>query len=253
MKQFLIVANWKMNMPDELFDYAALPDAHRHVDVVLCPPAPFMERIFALRYALAMPHILGGAQDVSAHEDGAYTGEFSASMLASLGVKYALVGHSERRAYHNETDELVNRKACAALRHDISPIICVGETLAEREAGKAREVLRRQTCAAIAGISAADLERVVFAYEPVWAIGTGLAATPKDAAIGEEAIFDASDDISSAGCRILYGGSVTEENAEELLRVSGICGLLVGGKSLDSKAFAQIVGAAMKISDLERN
>ena len=254
MKRFIIAGNWKMNVPPSLDKYAdTLTRAMRELrvsatqaEVVLCPPSLYTANVTSL----CGKQISVGAQDISAFTSGAFTGEISAAMLADFDVKYALVGHSERRAKHAETDELVNRKAHAALAGGLFPIICVGETLTERQDGKTREVLQRQTAEAIRGMTVEDLGRVVFAYEPVWAIGTGLAATANDAAVGAEAIFGASDVIAAAGCLILYGGSVTEENAESLLRVPELCGLLVGGKSLDADAFAQIVAAAQKISDL---
>jgi triosephosphate isomerase (TIM) len=186
-----------------------------------------------------------GAQDMHWLDQGAYTGETSPLMLKALEVTHVLIGHSERRQYFNETDESVNLKLKAALKHGLTPIVCVGEMLAEREAGQTAEVLQRQTAAALGGIDSAAAHPLVIAYEPVWAIGTGRTATPE---IAEEAHKIIRAQIASslgagvaASTRILYGGSVKPENAGLLCRLEDIDGALVGGASLDAGSFAQIV------------
>jgi len=251
MNRFIIAGNWKMNMPAEIYDFAALPKTPAEVEVLLCPPAPFLERVVALRHILGLPFVNVGAQDVSAADSGAFTGEVSGAMLGSLGVKYAIVGHSERRECHKETDEVVNKKAQAALRNAINPIICVGETLAERESGATVARLTEQVTRALDGLSDENIANIVVAYEPVWAIGTGVAASADDAQSGCKCIRGVVAAMYSAEIAaklpILYGGSMNSKNASELLSCPDINGGLIGGAALDATAFCTIINAAVGI------
>ncbi len=241
----LVVGNWKMHgsraANAELL--AGLLAARPFVgDVAVCTPFVYLGDTAA---ALATSELRWGAQDVSAHEQGAYTGEVSPGMLAELGCRYALVGHSERRAYHAESDLLVAQKAQAALGKGVTPIVCVGETLAEREAGQMAEVVKRQLSAVIHQLGHCAAEMVV-AYEPVWAIGTGRTATPAQAQEVHallRALLQAATGRGDA-MRILYGGSVKPDNAAELFAQPDIDGGLIGGASLKAADFVAIVRAA---------
>ncbi len=245
-KQF-IAGNWKMN--GGLAANEALLGALRQgvgqpvCDVAVCVPAPYLAQVQAL--AQGTPIALG-AQDVSAHAQGAYTGEQSVAMLKDFGVRYAIVGHSERRQYHGETDEVVAAKAGAALAGGITPIVCVGETLAEREAGHTEEVVRRQL-AAVIHANGHCISEIVVAYEPVWAIGTGKTASPEEAqavhAVLRAQLAHAAAD-AAARIRILYGGSMNAANAAALLAQPDIDGGLIGGASLKAPDFLQIIAAA---------
>lgn len=215
-------------------------------EVALCVPAPYLAQIQALKSTennLSM--IQTGAQDVSAWASGAYTGEVSAAMLAELGCRYAIVGHSERRQYHGETDAVVADKAKAALAAGVTPIVCVGETLAEREAGQTEEVVKRQL-AAVIHTNGHCISEIVVAYEPVWAIGTGKTATPQEAqavhAVLRAQLAAASD--RAASVKILYGGSMNAANASTLLAQPDIDGGLIGGASLKATDFLTIIAAA---------
>jgi triosephosphate isomerase len=188
--------------------------------------------------------LIYGAQDISAAASGAYTGEISGSMLAKIGCTYVVIGHSERRANHNETDAVVNAKIKAALANEIKPILCVGEELTIREAGTHVEYVLEQLRNALKGFHKPDLKKIVIAYEPVWAIGTGKTATPEDAqevcaAIRTELRKIGSDEIAD-NCRILYGGSVKSINTLEIMKEADVDGALVGGASLDPEEFARI-------------
>jgi triosephosphate isomerase len=208
-------------------------------DVAVCVPFPYLSETAV---ALAGSDIRWGAQDCSAHEQGAYTGEVSAGMLHEFGCRYAIVGHSERRAYHAESDQLVADKAKAALARGVTPIVCVGETLAQREAGETDAVVKRQLSAVIHTLGHCVGEMVV-AYEPVWAIGTGKTATPEDAqeVIGalRNRLADAYGNTADR-VRILYGGSVKGNNIASIMAQPDIDGALVGGASLDPKDFTLI-------------
>ncbi|TCS39593.1 triosephosphate isomerase [Paucimonas lemoignei] len=213
-------------------------------DIAVCAPAPYLAQC---QSELAGTGVAWGAQDVSVHESGAYTGEVAASMLLDFGCTYAIVGHSERRAYHAETNEVVAQKAARALASGLTPIVCIGETLAEREAGKTAEVVGKQLDAVLNTLDAAQLAKIVLAYEPVWAIGTGKTATP-DMAQEVHAMLrkrlagvsvEAADKV-----RILYGGSMKPENAAELLAMEDIDGGLIGGASLKAVDFLAIAAAA---------
>lgn len=247
MKQKLIVGNWKMN--GSLAANAALLQAikqglpaHNKAGVAVAAPAPYLAQVQA---ELVGTTIGVGAQDVSQHEQGAFTGEASAAMLKEFGVRYALVGHSERRQYHGETDAVVAAKAQAALAKGITPIVCVGETLAEREAGQTEAVVRRQLAAVIHQVGQCVSELVV-AYEPVWAIGTGKTATPEQAqqvhAVLRAQLAAASD--KAARVPLLYGGSMNAANAAQLLAQSDIDGGLIGGAALKAPDFLTIIAAA---------
>ena len=241
-----IFGNWKMN--GSLAANAALLDllkqglGHADCEIAVCAPAPYLAQLQSL---LSGSAIALGAQDVSAQASGAFTGEVSGAMLREFGVRYVLVGHSERRQYHAESDELVARKAQAALASGITPVVCVGETLAQREAGETEAVVRRQLSAVVQR-NGHCLSEIVLAYEPVWAIGTGLTATPEQAqsvhAVLRAQLLAAT--TAAARVPILYGGSMNAANAAELLAQADIDGGLVGGASLKAADFLAIVACA---------
>ena len=245
----ICAANWKMHKtrPEAAAFADALPPliagTLAQVEVFVCPPftalAPVVER-------LGDSEIRVAGQNMHFEDSGAFTGEVSAPMLGDLGVDGVIVGHSERRQHFGETDDALARKVPAALAADLVPILCVGETLEQREAGETETVLRRQVEADLADVGEDDLHRVVIAYEPIWAIGTGRNATPEQAAeaIGFiRSLVGARSESAAAAIRILYGGSVKPENAAEVLAPDGIDGALVGGASLDPDDFAAVVAA----------
>ena len=211
-------------------------------EVVVC--VPYTDLFYALLTAQGT-NIKIGAQNMHFEEKGAYTGEVSASMLKSIGVEYVIIGHSERRQYFNETDETVNKKIKAAFVHELKPIVCVGETLEQREAGKAVEVITTQTEKALEGLTEKQVENTIIAYEPIWAIGTGKTATSEDANNAIKSIRDKICQIygQNVGKSIIiqYGGSVKSTNCKELFTTSDIDGGLVGGASLEPEEFAKIV------------
>ena len=241
-----IFGNWKMN--GSLAANAALLDllkqglGHADCEIAVCAPAPYLAQLQSL---LSGSAVAIGAQDLSVHEGGAFTGEVSGAMLGEFGVRYVLVGHSERRQYHAESDELVARKTQAALASGITPVVCVGETLTQREAGETEAVVRRQL-AAVVQRNGHCLSEIVLAYEPVWAIGTGHTATPAQAqavhAVLRAQLLAAT--TSAAHIPILYGGSMNAANAAELLAQADIDGGLVGGASLKAADFLGIVACA---------
>ncbi|MBV9180630.1 MAG: triose-phosphate isomerase [Acidobacteria bacterium] len=243
----LIAANWKMyKTPDEtkrfFADFLPLVSAHDRDEMVVCPP--FVDLHVALE-CVRGERIGIGAQNLYWKSEGAFTGEVSSAMLVALGCTHVIIGHSERRQYFGETDDTVNLKLKAALEHGLTPIVCVGEVLEEREAGLTEDVLRRQCVRAFHALSARKAEALVIAYEPVWAIGTGKTATPKIASeahilIRGEAAKAFGEQFASQ-LRILYGGSVKPENSSALMAEPEIDGALVGGASLDPKSFAAIV------------
>jgi triosephosphate isomerase len=248
MKKKLIAGNWKMNgnlAANETLVRALQAGLAAHAaecDIAVCVPAPYWAQLQGL---LAGGDIALGAQDISAFESGAYTGEVSASMLKDFGVRYCLVGHSERRLYHGESDALVASKAQRALAAGITPIVCVGETLAEREAGKTEEVVKRQLAAVIQA-NGHCVSEIVVAYEPVWAIGTGKTASPEQAQ-QVHAVLRAQLHAASAHAdriQILYGGSMNAANAAQLLSQTDIDGGLIGGAALKSADFLTIIAAA---------
>jgi triosephosphate isomerase len=243
----LIAANWKMYKNPEqtkqfFKDFLPLVAGHDRDEIVICPPYIDLHAAIELVKGTQMGV---GAQNVYWKDEGAFTGEISASMLVAVGCTHVIIGHSERRQYFGETDDTVNLKLKAALEHGLTPIACVGEVLQEREAGLTEDVLRRQCVRAFHTVSAKKAAKLVIAYEPVWAIGTGKTATPQmasDAHVlirGEAA--KAFGEEFAAGLRILYGGSVKPENAKALMSEEEIDGALVGGASLDPKSFAAIV------------
>jgi len=245
----LVAGNWKMHMTRApavklvAEVKAALRDL-RGVEVVICPPATALA---AVGQALAdTPYQLGG-QTMHWEPQGAYTGEVSAPMLVDVGCRVVLLGHSERRLYFGETDEAVGRKVRAAFAHGLVPVVCVGERLEERQAGNTDDVIARQIRAAVQGVAQQDFPRLVIAYEPVWAIGTGQTATGAEAnrvAGLIRRLLAASSPAAAAEIRILYGGSVKPDNIREFLEQPEIDGALVGGASLDARAFSAIVRAA---------
>jgi len=245
MRRKLVVGNWKMHgsKPANAELLAGLLAARPYTcDVAVCVPSVYLGETAA---TLAGSDVRWGAQDVSAHEQGAYTGEVSAAMLHECGCRYAIVGHSERRAYHAESDALVAAKAQAALARGVTPIVCVGETLAERDAGQTEDVVKRQLSAVIHQLAHCAAEMVV-AYEPVWAIGTGRTASPEQAQ-AVHAVLRAQLHAATghaATMTILYGGSVKPDNAATLFAQPDIDGGLIGGASLKAADFVAICRAA---------
>jgi triosephosphate isomerase len=243
----LIAANWKMyKTPQQARDFCRafipLVSNHERDEIVLCPP--FVD-LAIVHDITKETNIWLGAQDVFWEKEGAYTGEISAQMLKMAGCTHVIIGHSERRQFFNETDDTVNKKLIAALNAGLIPIVCIGEQLAEREAGLTDDILRRQCQGAFREIAREQARRITIAYEPVWAIGTGKTATPEMAAAAHVTIRSELEQIFGAqaanAIRILYGGSVKCENCKSLLTHPEIDGALVGGASLDPAAFAAIV------------
>jgi triosephosphate isomerase len=208
-------------------------------EMVVCVPFPYLAQA---QGKLTGGAIAWGAQDVSVHQQGAFTGEVAGSMLADFGCKWVLVGHSERRALHAESDQLVADKAAAALESGLTPVVCIGETLSEQESGQTFEVIARQLAPVLA-LGAGSVAKMVFAYEPVWAIGTGRTATPEQAQSVHAAIRASLVDLGVPQVRILYGGSVKASNAASLFAMSDIDGALVGGASLVAEEFLRIAAA----------
>ena len=252
MRTPLIAANWKMNkLPSEAEGWANTlkerlthVDNFENVDVVLCVP---FTHLTSLHTILADSPVDLGAEDVSAFDSGAYTGEVSAAMLKDIGVSYVIIGHSERREYHAEDDELVHDKLKIALEHGLKPILCVGETLEQREADRAKEVVLGQLEADLQDLSIENADDFAVAYEPIWAIGTGETATADDAQEMCAEIRSALQDLLpelAEEVRILYGGSMKPANAAELLAQSDIDGGLVGGASLEVDSFVELIEAA---------
>ena len=245
-KKKLIAGNWKMNgsiaANEALVRAVTAGMAGADCTVVACVPAPYLAQLQMLRHGSALEL---GAQDVSQHEQGAFTGEVSAAMLKEFGVRFCIVGHSERRQFHCETDAVVADKAKVALAHGITPIVCVGETLAERDAGKTEEVVRRQL-AAVIHTNGHCISEIAVAYEPVWAIGTGKTATPEQAQQVHAALRAQLQAATGHAERIhiLYGGSMNAANAASLLAQPDIDGGLIGGASLKAPDFLQIISAA---------
>jgi triosephosphate isomerase (TIM) len=250
MRKLLIAANWKMyKTPAEstafLTNFAPLVKQNTQVEILLCPA---MTSLPALIDAARSRSIFVGAQNMHWKNEGAFTGETSPVMLTALGATHVLIGHSERRQYFNETDTTVNLKLKAALAHSLVPIVCVGEQLEEREANLTGSILELQVSMALEGIDPPIAAPIIFAYEPVWAIGTGRTATPE---IAQDAHLIIRDQIAkslspelAASIRILYGGSVKPENTHSLCSLKDIDGALVGGASLDPHSFAEIVRCA---------
>ena len=244
MRRPLIVGNWKMNgsrtenarlVKDIMTQWVG---THR-AEVAICVPFIYIEQVAQL---LATHNVVYGAQDMSVHLDGAYTGEISASMLVDYGCDYVIVGHSERRQYHHESNLLVAQKTLAVQQAGLKPIVCVGETLADREAGSTLDIIAEQIAAVKSVIGEASFARTVIAYEPVWAIGTGLTATPEQAQEVHQFIRQQLGE-TAASVRILYGGSVKPNNAASLFSQADIDGALIGGASLVANDFIEIARA----------
>src|SRR5213080_3715872 len=251
MRKKIVAANWKMNMTlgesaryveSLLLDFGERTD----VEVVIVPPFTAIAQVTeALSKA---PHIKVGAQNMHWEKNGAFTGEISAALLRDLFVRYVVLGHSERRTLFGETDEIVNLKVRAAHEATLRPIVCIGETLEQRDKGNVEKILAIQLRGSLKELSEKELQETVIAYEPVWAIGTGRNATPDQAqeahAFIRHILREMANDATAERVRIQYGGSVNPENAHELMSQPDIDGALVGGASLDPRSFAQIVKAA---------
>ena len=246
MRRKVIAGNWKMNMlPGEAIEFITeleplVKDTKN--EVILC--VPYTDLFYALLTA-QNTNIKIGAQNMHFEEKGAYTGEVSGKMLKSINVEYVIIGHSERRQYFNETDETVNKKIKAAFANGLKPIVCVGETLEQREAGKTVEIITKQTELALEGLTDEQVKNTIIAYEPIWAIGTGKTATSEDANNSIKEIRNKIADIYGKDVAekviIQYGGSVKSTNAKELFEMSDIDGGLVGGASLKAEEFSKIV------------
>ena len=246
MRKKVIAGNWKMNMlPNEAIQFIEelapmVKDTQN--EVVLC--VPYTDLFYALLTA-QNTNIKIGAQNMHFEEKGAYTGEVSGKMLKAINAQYVIIGHSERRQYFNETDETVNKKIKSAFEYGLKPIVCVGETLDQREAGETEEVITRQTKLALEGLTEKQVENTIIAYEPIWAIGTGKTATKEDANNSIKAIRNKIAEIygQTVANRVIiqYGGSVKSTNAKELFEMSDIDGGLVGGASLKADEFSKIV------------
>ncbi len=246
MRKKVMAGNWKMNMlPNEAISFIEelaplVKDTEN--EVILC--VPYTDLFYALLTA-QNTNIKIGAQNMHFEESGAYTGEVSGKMLKSINVEYVIIGHSERRQYFKETDETVNKKIKAAFQNELKPIVCVGETLEQREEGKTEEVITKQTELALEGLTEKQVENIMIAYEPIWAIGTGKTATKEDANNSIRAIRNKIAEIYGQTIAnsviIQYGGSVKSTNAKELFEMSDIDGGLVGGASLKADEFSKIV------------
>ena len=250
MRKYLIAGNWKMNMLRDssvALIHGLLDNLQpsENVEVAVCPPAAYLHDVGA---ALRDSHVALGGQNMHNAESGAYTGEISGPMLQDLGCKFVILGHSERRQLFGETDSSVNEKIGPAFACGLTPIVCVGETLEQREAGQTAAVIAEQVKGSLAGLSAEQGGQLVIAYEPVWAIGTGKTATPEQAEEVHAQIRALLSELFGAATaetiRIQYGGSVKPDNAKELLGQPNIDGALVGGASLKADGFAAIVAAA---------
>ncbi|MDB6175683.1 MAG: Triosephosphate isomerase [Chthoniobacteraceae bacterium] len=251
MRKKIIAANWKMNMTqgesDSFLETFLLEIGdEKRVDIVLVPPFTALARVSD--GLSKVQNIKLGAQNMHWEKSGAFTGEISAEMLRELFVRFVVLGHSERRSLFGETDEIVNKKTKAALEASLKPIVCIGETLAERDGGQVEQVLERQLRGSLAGLSPQQLDDTVIAYEPVWAIGTGRTASPAQAqeahAFIRGILAAMSDNATAEKIRIQYGGSVKPANTAELLGQADIDGALVGGASLDPRGFTEIIKQA---------
>lgn len=247
MRRPLIAANWKMNKTigeTESFinEFKKLYQKELNMDTVLCPPFTALAKASEL---LKGTKIALGAQNINQNESGAFTGEVSPPMLSDLGCRYVIVGHSERRQIYGETNEIVNKKTGAVFKHGMIPIVCVGETLEQRESNKMIDVVQSQMRGGFVGLASTDVQRLIIAYEPIWAIGTGKTASPQQAQEMHLAIRDFLKDqygsSTSLQTRIIYGGSVKPENMAELMAGEDVDGGLVGGASLKADSFSKIV------------
>ncbi|MCC2088533.1 triose-phosphate isomerase [Mammaliicoccus sciuri] len=252
MRKPIIAGNWKMNKTvqeakDFVNELPALPDTNE-VDSVICAPTLQLDALVNLTKEGVAQGLQIGAQNAYFEDNGAFTGETSPAALEDLGVKYVVLGHSERREYFHETDEDVNKKALAVFSHNMTPIICVGETLEEREAGKAESVVGGQVEAALKGFTEDQVKATVIAYEPIWAIGTGKSSTSEDAnqmcAHVRNVVAGAFSQEAADALRVQYGGSVKPENTKEYMAQSDIDGALVGGASLKVDSFVALLEGA---------
>ena len=246
-RKLIVAGNWKMNKTvAEALDLVRALKSElaniKEVDIVVCPPFTALSEV---AQAIRGSNIHLGAQNMSEHGAGAYTGEIAADMLKELGVRYVILGHSERRQYQKESDELISKKALAAHAASLKPIVCVGETLAEREAGQMEKVLETQVRGSSKGLSKDQAIETIVAYEPVWAIGTSKTATTEQAqeahAFIRRLLVELFDEPVARRVRIQYGGSVKPSNARELMSQPDVDGALVGGASLEAKSFVEIV------------
>ncbi len=247
MRRPIIAANWKMNCDitqarELVSSFKGLVEGVSGVDIVIVPPFTALSTVAQL---IGGTNIELAAQNMYWEESGAYTGEVSPSMLKDAGCSFIIIGHSERRAYFGETDETVNKKLKAALHYGLSPIVCVGETLSQREAGETTQVIGSQLQGGLAGLTTAQVNQVVIAYEPIWAIGTGKTATPAQAnevhSFIRKHIAERFDQATAQAIRIQYGGSVKPDNVDTLMAEPDIDGALVGGAALKADSFARIV------------
>ena len=247
-RKLIIAGNWKMNKTVaealDLVNGLKLELVKvKDVDIVVCPPFTALGEVS--KVLLSTKNLSLGAQNMSEHKSGAYTGEIDAQMLKEFSVRYVILGHSERRTYQNESDELISKKALAAHAASLKPIVCVGETLTEREAARTEKVLETQVTGSLAGLTKEQMVETVVAYEPVWAIGTGKTATAQQAqdahAFIRGQIAKMFDEAVARKVRIQYGGSVKPANARELMSLPDVDGALVGGASLEVRSFADIV------------
>ncbi|MES2935586.1 MAG: triose-phosphate isomerase [Pseudomonadota bacterium] len=246
MRCKIVAGNWKMNgslaLNSQLLAALKAAAKPKNCELVVCVPAPYF---WQCQQALMGSGIGWGAQDISAHEAGAYTGEISAAMLSDFACEYVIVGHSERRACHGESNGLVAAKAVRAVTSGLTPIVCVGETLVEREAGQADAVVGRQIDAVVDAVDPSDLSKIIIAYEPVWAIGTGKVATPQMAQEVHAKLRSRIEKRNSAAAaiRIIYGGSMKPDHAKELMAMPDIDGGLIGGAALSVVDFLAIAEA----------
>ena len=250
-RKYLIAGNWKMNTTasetdDLISEINSLVGQQTQVQVCICPPFTSLQQGSSL---VEQTEVLLGAQNMSAEPSGAFTGEISAEMLRDLYVNFVILGHSERRQYFGETNKSINLKVLAAVQNNLKPIYCIGETLEERESGKTLEVVKTQVKEGLANFPLSEVDNLVLAYEPVWAIGTGKTATDEMAqevhAYVRGLLVDLFGDAAGSGVRILYGGSMKPENASGLLSQPDVDGGLIGGASLNAKSFCAIVDSAI--------
>jgi len=250
-RKYLIAGNWKMNTTasesvDLISEINSLVGQQTQVQVCICPPFTSIQKSSSL---VEQSEVLLGAQNMSAEPSGAFTGEISAEMLRDLYVNFVILGHSERRQYFRETNESINLKVLAAVQNNLKPIYCIGETLEERESEKTLEVVKAQVQEGLANFPLSEVDNLVLAYEPVWAIGTGKTATDEMAqevhAYVRALLVDLFGDAAGSGIRILYGGSMKPENAAGLLSQPDVDGGLIGGASLNAKSFCAIVDSAL--------
>jgi triosephosphate isomerase len=253
MRKYIIAGNWKMFKTNSAAESLASgiknkTNAIEKTGIIVCPPATALSTVAKV---LAGSHISVGAQNMYWADQGAFTGEISAEMIRSSGATYVIIGHSERRQYFAETDQTVNKKILQALKTGLNPIVCIGETLAQRENGTTKDVIAGQLSGAFKDITAEQMKKIIIAYEPVWAIGTGKTATPQQAqdvhAFIRNKLESMYDPKTSQSVIIQYGGSVKPENAYELLKQDDIDGALVGGACLEAGSFAEIINSAEKL------